>query len=66
MNEPVNGASPPERNGSLDLDVSPELREVLKAVPRGAFALAGLALSLLLIAWLFVYFCVFLPRGPVS
>jgi hypothetical protein len=66
MSEPVNGASPPERDGSLDVDVSTELRAVLEAVPRGAFALTGLALSLLLIAWLFVYFCVFLTRGPVS
>ncbi len=66
MNEPMNVTSPPERDGSPDFDIGPELRVVLKAVPQGAFALAGLVLSILLAAWLFVYFCVFLPRGPVS
>ncbi|MEJ0092406.1 MAG: hypothetical protein WDN46_02935 [Methylocella sp.] len=42
------------------------LEQALKIVPRGAFALAGLTLSLLLLAWLAVYFFVFLPRGPIS
>lgn len=43
-----------------------ELAEVLKTVPRGALALAGTALAILLIAWLYMYFFVFLPRGPIS
>jgi hypothetical protein len=46
--------------------VEPALEEVLKTVPRGAFALAGIAMGLLLLAWLAVYFFVFLARGPVS
>ncbi len=40
--------------------------EALQSVPAGAFALAGFAVGLLLVAWLFVYFCVFLARGPVG
>ena len=44
----------------------PSLEEVLKTVPQGAFALAGVALALLLLAWLAVYFFVFLARGPVG
>jgi hypothetical protein len=35
-------------------------------VPRGAFALAGLALAILIACWLIVYFLVFLPRGAVG
>jgi hypothetical protein len=44
----------------------PALEEVLTVVPRGAFALAGAALALVMLAWLAVYLFVFLPRGPVS
>ena len=35
-------------------------------VPRGALALAGTTVGLLVMAWLLVYFAVFLPRGPVG
>ncbi len=42
------------------------VEEALKTVPKGALALAGTAMSLLILAWLFVYFFVFLPRGPIS
>lgn len=38
----------------------------LRAVPQGAFALAGAAVGLLLVAWLLVYFLIFLQRGPVG
>ncbi len=43
-----------------------ELEQALKIAPKGALALAGAALALLLLAWLLVYFLVFLPRGAVS
>ncbi|MET0657207.1 MAG: cytochrome c oxidase subunit 2A [Steroidobacteraceae bacterium] len=43
-----------------------DLQRVLNDVPRGAFALCGLAVALVLIFWLAIYFGVFLPRGPVS
>jgi hypothetical protein len=43
-----------------------ELERILKEVPRGTFALCGIAVALLLICWLLIYFGVFLPRGPVS
>ena len=43
-----------------------DLERVLRTVPRGAFALCGMAVALLFVAWLAVYFGVFLPRGPVS
>lgn len=43
-----------------------DLDRVLVDVPRGALALCGIAVLLMLLAWLAVYFGVFLPRGPVS
>jgi hypothetical protein len=47
-------------------DSDPELERALAEVPRGAMALGGIAVGLLLIAWLAIYLFVFLPRGPVS
>lgn len=43
-----------------------DLDKVLAVVPRGAAALAGAAVVLILVAWLLIYFLVFLPRGPVN
>jgi len=43
-----------------------DLERVLHIVPRGAFVLTSLAVGILLIAWLAVYFFVFLPRGPIG
>lgn len=42
-----------------------DLDRVLQIVPRGAAALAGIALAFLVLAWLAVYFGIFLPRGPI-
>lgn len=38
----------------------------LADVPRGALTLAGIAVGLLVLAWLATYFFAFLPRGPVG
>lgn len=38
----------------------------LREAPRGALALAGAAVGLLLVAWFLVYAFVFLPRGMVG
>jgi hypothetical protein len=43
-----------------------ELEAALVETPRGAFALAGLTVGLLVVAWLCIYFFVFLPRGQVG
>jgi predicted nucleic acid-binding protein len=40
--------------------------ELLAQSPRGALALAGVTVGLLVLAWLAIYLFVFLPRGPVS
>ena len=52
----------------LDVDgLSPLLlRSALEQTPRGAFALAGLTVGLLMIAWIAIYVFVFLPRGSVG
>jgi Cytochrome c oxidase subunit IIa family len=38
----------------------------MEQVPKGALALAGIAVLLLLIGWFFVYFVIFIPRGSVG
>lgn len=44
----------------------PTLDEALRQTPKGAFALAGLTVGLLMLAWLAIYLFVFLPRGSVG
>jgi len=43
-----------------------DLEREMQEVPRGAFALAALAVGVLLACWLLVYLFVFLPRGMVG
>lgn len=40
--------------------------KALEAVPQGAAILAGIAVGLLLIAWLLIYFLIYLPRGSIG
>ena len=42
------------------------LERVMQEVPRGAWALSGLTVGLLLLAWIYIYVFVFLPRGMVG
>ena len=46
--------------------LGPDMENALRETPKGAFALAGLTVALLLIAWLAIYILVFLPRGMVG
>jgi hypothetical protein len=43
-----------------------ELDAVMDEVPKGALTVAGIAILLLLIGWLFIYFAIFIPRGSVG
>ncbi len=43
-----------------------DLDAVMEEVPKGALALSGIAVLLLLIGWFFVYFAIFIPRGSVG
>lgn len=42
------------------------LDHVMTQVPRGAIALASIAIGTLMLAYFLIYFFVFLPRGTVS
>ena len=42
------------------------LERVMHEVPKGALALSGLTVGLLLLAWFYVYVFIFLPRGMVG
>jgi hypothetical protein len=73
LNATVDQGKPPGSNAaatnaeglrSTELDAA-QLR-ALADLPSGAVALAGAAVGLLLIAWLFIYFLVYLPRGMVG
>jgi hypothetical protein len=56
------GGSP---DAGEDLDEE-RLEIALREVPKGALALAGLTVGLLMLAWLLIYVLVFLPRGMVG
>jgi hypothetical protein len=43
-----------------------EAAQALRNVPIGALVVAGIAVALLFIGWLALYFLLFLPRGPVG
>lgn len=53
-------------SGREDETMSADLEAALRETPRGAFALAAIAVGLLLAAWLAIYVFVFLPRGVVG
>lgn len=40
--------------------------EVMREVPKGALAVAGIAVGTLMLAWILIYVFVFLPRGMVG
>ena len=42
------------------------LERALAEAPRGAIAVAGVAVALLMICWFAIYLFVFLPRGSVG
>jgi len=59
-------ATPDEAHQNLQKRDEANLERVMREVPRGALALAGLAVGLLLLAWLLIFSFVFLPRGMVG
>jgi hypothetical protein len=60
---PEPGASPPEGDDGLSREA---LDRAMSEVPKGALALAGLTVGLLMVAYFLIYFLVFLPRGTVG
>ena len=59
MSDPILPTGAPERLNQQQL-------QALRAVPSGAFTLSGVAVLLLLIAWLLIYLLLYLPRGMVG
>jgi len=49
-----------------DLGGDEEMNAIVAIGPRGAVALAGLSVAVLLALWLVFFVFVFLPRGPVG
>jgi hypothetical protein len=43
-----------------------QLEAAMDEAPRGALVISGIAVGLLILAWLFIYVFVFLPRGTVG
>lgn len=42
------------------------LEAAMESTPRGALIVSGIAVGLLMLAWLAIYIFVFLPRGTVG
>jgi hypothetical protein len=55
-----------QRGHSADDIDEAALERVMREVPKGAWALSGLTVGLLLLCWILIYAFVFLPRGMVS
>jgi len=51
---------------ATDAEEMERLEASLEETPRGALVVAGIAVGLLIIGWLGIYFLVFLPRGTVG
>ena len=64
MHEHVSAAFRPEN--VADLGGAEELNAVVAAGPRGALALAGVSVGVLLLIWVAFFAFVFLPRGAVG
>jgi hypothetical protein len=49
-----------------DAEEFDRLETALDETPRGALVISGIAIGLLMVGWLGLYFLVFLPRGTVG
>ena len=49
-----------------DAEEIERLERAMDESPKGAVAVSLIAVALLLVGWLGMYFLVFLPRGPVG
>jgi hypothetical protein len=49
-----------------DAEELEHLEAALDEAPRGALVVSAIAVGLLMVGWLGMYFLVFLPRGPVG
>ena len=64
MVEPSYPATP--HDYATEADEITALEAALDEAPRGALVVSGIAVGLMMVGWLGMYFLVFLPRGPVG
>ena len=64
MTEPAYSSS--AHDFASDAEELERLEQALEGGPRGAIAVSVIAVGLLLLGWLGIYFLVFLPRGTVG
>ena len=64
MSEPSYPVSP--HDYPVDADELARLDAAMDEAPRGALIVSAIAVGLLLVGWLGLYFLVFLPRGSVG
>jgi hypothetical protein len=53
-------------DSASDADELSRLEAALDVAPRGALAVSGISVGLLMVCWLIIYVFVFLPRGTVG
>ena len=60
----------PMQGGTHDYDSDAEevrrLEAAMDQAPKGAVAVSGIAVGLLILCWLLIYVFIFLPRGTVG
>ena len=49
-----------------DAEEMERLEAAMDEAPKGALVVSGIAVALLMLGWLGIYFLVFLPRGTVG
>ena len=49
-----------------DAEELERVETAMEAGPKGALAVSGIAVALLLLGWFFVYLFLFLPRGTIG
>ncbi|CAM2192621.1 hypothetical protein PXJ20_11325 [Paraburkholderia sp. A1RI_3L] len=66
MSESTGERVPPGAGGPRPADDEGRVADIVRAGPKGAVALAGIATAIVIALWFAFYFLVFLPRGVIQ
>lgn len=66
MSDSTGERVPPAEGGSRPSDDERRVADIVRAGPKGAVALAGIATAIVIALWFAFYFLVFLPRGVIQ